>query len=68
VLEDDKIVIVKGVWWRNKSFVPYNRITNVNIYQGPISRRFRLGKLSIQTQASLVRVVVKRLLKQLFLG
>ncbi len=49
ILEDDKIVVVKGVWWRTKSFVPYNRITNVNIEQGPISRRFGLGKLSIQT-------------------
>ena len=49
VLEDDKITITKGVWWKTKSYVPYNRITNVNIYQGPISRRFGLGKLSIQT-------------------
>ncbi len=49
ILEDDKITITKGVWWRTKSFVPYNRITNVNIYQGPISRYFGLGKLSIQT-------------------
>ena len=49
VLEDDKITVSKGVWWKTKSFVPYNRITNVNIYQGPISRYFGLGKLSIQT-------------------
>jgi membrane protein YdbS with pleckstrin-like domain len=49
VLEDDKIAITKGVWWKTESFVPYNRITNVSIYQGPISRRFGLGKLSIQT-------------------
>ncbi len=49
ILEEDKITISKGVWWKTKSFVPYNRITNVNIYQGPISRRFGLGKLSIQT-------------------
>lgn len=49
ILEDDKITITKGVWWKTKSFVPYNRITNVNIYQGPISRHFGLGKLSIQT-------------------
>lgn len=49
VLEDDKITITKGVWWKTKSFVPYNRITNVNIYQGPISRHFGLGKLAIQT-------------------
>ncbi len=49
VLEDDKITVSKGVWWKTKSFVHYNRITNVNIYQGPISRHFGLGKLSIQT-------------------
>jgi len=49
VLQDDKITVTRGVWWKTKSFVPYNRITNINIYQGPISRRFGLGKLSIQT-------------------
>ena len=49
VLEDDKITVTKGVWWKTKSFVPYNRITNINIYQGPISRYFGMGKLSIQT-------------------
>ena len=49
VLEDDKITVTRGVWWKTKSFVPHNRITNINIYQGPISRRFGLGKLSIQT-------------------
>lgn len=49
VLEDDKIAITKGVWWKTKSFVPHNRITNISIYQGPISRHYGLGKLSIQT-------------------
>ncbi len=49
VLEDDKIAISRGVWWKTESFVPYNRITNVSLYQGPISRHFGLGKLSIQT-------------------
>ena len=49
VLEDDKITVTKGVWWKTRSFVPYNRITNINIYQGPISRYFGMGKLSIQT-------------------
>ncbi|MDH5447803.1 MAG: PH domain-containing protein [Candidatus Bathyarchaeota archaeon] len=48
-LEDDKITVTKGVWWKTRSFVHYNRITNVNIYQGPISRHFGFGKLSIQT-------------------
>jgi membrane protein YdbS with pleckstrin-like domain len=49
VLEGDELIVIKGVWWKTKSVVPYNRITNVNIYQGPISRHFGLGRLSIQT-------------------
>jgi len=49
VLEDDKITVTRGVWWKTKSFVPHNRITNISIYQGPISRHYGLGKLSIQT-------------------
>jgi membrane protein YdbS with pleckstrin-like domain len=49
VLDEDKITVVRGVWWKTTSYVPYNRITNINIYQGPISRRLGLGKLAIQT-------------------
>jgi len=49
VLEADEIVVAKGVWWKTKSVVPYNRITNVNIYQGPISRHYGVGRLAIQT-------------------
>jgi len=49
VLGEDGIVVTRGVWWRMKSVVPYNRITNVNIYQGPISRHYGLGRLAIQT-------------------
>jgi membrane protein YdbS with pleckstrin-like domain len=39
VLEDDQLVVMKGVWWKTRSMVPYNRITNVN----------NLGKLAVQT-------------------
>jgi len=48
-LDDENVIVTKGVWWKKESFVPYNRITNINIYQGPISRHFGMGKLSIQT-------------------
>jgi len=48
-LTDHEIVVQKGIWWKRKSFVPYNRITNINIVQGPISRRFQLGTVLIQT-------------------
>jgi len=48
-LTDSEIVVHKGVWWKKKGFVPYNRITNINIVQGPVSRRFELGTVLIQT-------------------
>jgi len=48
-LTDHEIVVQKGIWWKRKSFVPYNRITNINIVQGPLSRRFQLGTVLIQT-------------------
>ena len=49
VLDDDDLTVTRGVWWKTKSVVPYNRITNIGIYQGPISRRFGLARLAVQT-------------------
>ncbi len=48
-LANDEIVVERGVWWKRKSFVPYNRITNIHIVQGPIARRFGLGTVRVQT-------------------
>jgi len=48
-LTANEIIVHKGVWWRKKGYVPYNRITNINIIQGPISRHFQLGTVLIQT-------------------
>jgi membrane protein YdbS with pleckstrin-like domain len=48
LLSESDIVIEKGVWWKRKSIVPYNRVTNIDIFQGPISRHFELGKVPKQ--------------------
>lgn len=48
-LTEDEIIVERGVYWKTKSFVPYNRITNVEIVQGPLSRHFGLGTIKIQT-------------------
>jgi membrane protein YdbS with pleckstrin-like domain len=53
VLENEEIIVTKGVWWKTKSVVPYNRITNVNIYQGPISRSSGWASFQYKLQASL---------------
>lgn len=49
LLTESDIIVEKGVWWKRKSIVPYNRVTNVEVIQGPLSRRLELGKVSIQT-------------------
>jgi len=49
ILTNDEIVVERGVWWKRKSFVPYNRITNISVVQGPIARRFGLGAVKVQT-------------------
>jgi len=49
ILTNDEIVVERGVWWKRKSFVPYNRITNINVVQGPVARRFGLGTVRVQT-------------------
>jgi len=46
---NNEVVVEKGVYWKRKSFVPYNRITNIDIVQGPIARHFGLGTVRIQT-------------------
>ncbi len=49
LLTESDIIVEKGVWWKHKSIVPYNRVTNLDVIQGPLSRHFGLGKISIQT-------------------
>ncbi len=48
-LREHEIVITRGVWWRNRSIVPYGKITNIDIVQGPVSRLFGIATLRIQT-------------------
>jgi len=39
----------RGVWFKKTGIVPYNRITNVDIAQGPVSRMLGIASLKIQT-------------------
>ena len=49
VLGEDGLEVEYGVWWRKRSYIPYNRITNLHVAQGPISRLFGVASLGIQT-------------------
>jgi membrane protein YdbS with pleckstrin-like domain len=48
-LRDDEINWKRGVWFRTTGIVPYNRITNLDVRQGPFMRMLRISNLAIQT-------------------
>jgi len=48
-LTDDEIEFRRGVFFRAKTTVPYNRITNVDATQGPVQRLVDAGSVGIHT-------------------
>jgi len=48
-LREDEMSWKRGIWFRKTGIVPYNRITNLDIKQGPIMRALHISTLSIQT-------------------
>jgi membrane protein YdbS with pleckstrin-like domain len=48
-LTNSEIVWRRGVWFKKTGIVPYNRITNVDTNQGPISRMLEIASLKVQT-------------------
>ena len=48
-LRDDEMSWKRGVWFRRTGIVPYNRITNLDVIQGPVMRILGISTVSIQT-------------------
>lgn len=48
-LKDDEVTWRRGVWFRMTGIVPYDRITNIDIYQGPLMRHFGFSCIKLQT-------------------
>lgn len=48
-LREDEISWKRGVWFRTTGIVPYNRITNLDVRQGPFMRYLGISNLAIQT-------------------
>ncbi len=47
--DQDQIRIDSGIWWRKQVLIPFSRITNIDIMQGPWQRKRLLATLKIQT-------------------
>ena len=48
-LADEGLYIQSGVWWRNKTLIPFNRVQHTDVAQGPLERKYKLGKLVTHT-------------------
>ena len=48
-LHGDELRWRRGVWFRTTGIVPYNRITNLDLKQGPLMRWLNISTISIQT-------------------
>jgi len=51
-LHTDELRWRRGVWFRTTGIVPYSRITNIDIKQGPLMRWLNISTISIQTAGS----------------
>ncbi len=51
-LEDDQMRIEQGLLNRNSRTIPFDRVTDVDIEQGPIHRVFGLARVKMETGAS----------------
>ena len=49
VIGKEELTWRRGVWFRTTGIVPYRKITNIDIGQGPLSRRLGIGSLKVQT-------------------
>jgi hypothetical protein len=49
VVDSDSVKSKKGVFWRERVIVPYTKITNIDVTQGPIQRMLNIGTIYIQT-------------------
>ncbi len=48
-IDSDSISGKKGVFWRKTVTIPYFKITNIDITQGPVQRWFNIGTIHCQT-------------------
>ena len=48
-LHGDELRWRRGVWFRTTGIVPYNRITNLDLRQGPVMRWLNISSIAVQT-------------------
>ena len=49
IIDKDSLKANRGVFWRKQITIPYSKITNLDIKQGPVERMMNIGAIDIQT-------------------
>ena len=48
-INSDSISGKKGVFWKKTTTIPYYKITNIDITQGPLQRMYKISNIHCQT-------------------
>ncbi len=51
-IDAEGVKLKKGVFWRRRTTVPFSKITNIDITQGPLERMLGFSRIHIQTAGS----------------
>lgn len=45
----DRLRVVRGIWWRSDSVVPFGRVQHIDVEQGPIERSYGIATMTLHT-------------------
>ena len=45
----DRLRVVRGLWFRSDTVVPFGRVQHIDVHQGPIERYYKLATLVLHT-------------------
>ena len=48
-MSDDRLRVVRGVWWHSDTVVPFGRVQHIDVDQGPIERAFGIATMTLHT-------------------
>ncbi len=48
-IDDEGVKMKGGVVWKKQVTVPYSKVTNVDVTQGPLQRYYNIGTIHVQT-------------------
>lgn len=51
-IDEDKIIINKGIFFKRKITIPLIQIQDVELYQGPIETMFKIARIEVSTAGS----------------